>query len=242
MTVSFWALCTTSTSLKIGINFEQYFGTGGSPSAQVNGAGQATPALTETWTRYSLRFAIPSTSGKTLGTNGDDTISLNLWFSAGSDNSSSQAGGIGVQSGNPMIWGVQLEVNSSATALETIDPREDLANCQRFLQWSAYPNYTVGAASGAGNPGLYFVIDNVTGLNLTIPLSQTMRAVPTVTSYDGEGDAGELDENNSGWASGGAGSDIGAIYGSTPSFFSVSFPASDGITPIVFDILASAEI
>jgi hypothetical protein len=85
-TFSFWVWC--ATALKIAVSFRQDFGTGGSPSAQVNfipATGHQITCVAETWTKFTMTVDIPSISGKTLGTSGDDYLALLMWFSAGSD-------------------------------------------------------------------------------------------------------------------------------------------------------------
>lgn len=179
--VSFWALAGTGTP-KVGVSIDQAFGTGGSPSGYVSGVGKSV-TISTTWTRYSMTFAVPSTSGKTLGTNGDDKTWLNLWLSSGSTNNSF-AGGIGVQSATFYIWGVQLEVaapgQTQPTPLEHIDPGLDLRNCQRFYQM-VYPASYVWC--GDGN-----------AYNWSHPFATTMRATPTLdtsgVSWYGQAQAG----------------------------------------------------
>jgi hypothetical protein len=164
VTVSFWAWCNAGTP-KLGASLDQIFGTGGSPSAFAQGVGQAI-TLSTTPTRYSLTFTLPSTSGKTLGTNGDDCSSLNLWFSSGSTNAS-RAGSIGVQSGTFNLWGVQIEIGSVATPLEKPDPQQDLAKCQR--------SYCIGMAGVAFG---YAAAGSFSGALAFFPV--TMRAIPLV--------------------------------------------------------------
>lgn len=164
VTVSFWA--ATGTALKLGVSIDQNFGTGGSPSAGVLGAGQAV-TLSTTPTRYTMTYTLPSITGKTLGTNGDDTTALVFWYSAGSS-SATRAGNIGVQSGVIWFWGVQLEVGSVATPLEKPDPQQDLAKCQRFYQ--LFTLLVTMYYAGAGSTVYYS--------NL-VPVP--MRAAPTVT-------------------------------------------------------------
>lgn len=164
VTVSFWAAAASGTP-KLGASIDQYFGSGGSPSANVAGVGQATPALSAAWARYSFTFVVPSASGKTLGTNNDDSTNLLIWYSSGTTNAS-RAGNIGVQSGTVIIWGVQLEIGSVVTPLEKPDPQPDLANCQRFYQIGTVSLY--GYAPATANFGAAF------------PFATTMRAVPVV--------------------------------------------------------------
>ena len=162
VTVSFWAWAGSGTP-RIAVNAAQVFGTGGAPSAGIF-ATAATVTLSTALTRYSVTIAMPSATGKTLGTNGDDYLQLTLFLNGGSN---ANAGGIGVQSGTISFWGVQLEIGSVATPLEKPDPQQDLAKCQRF--------YQVGAFSyiGFGN------VNSYCGQTLSLPV--TMRAPPTVT-------------------------------------------------------------
>jgi hypothetical protein len=137
ITVSFWANVAAG-SWKVGIGMRQSFGSGGSPSAVVDVPATAI-TLTTTQARYSVTIAMPSIAGKTLGTTvGTDFTRMGLYLSAGA-NTNAQAGGIGVQSGTFVFWGVQLEIGSVATPLEKLDPRIDLANCQRFYAANVSP-------------------------------------------------------------------------------------------------------
>jgi hypothetical protein len=164
VTVSFWAKAATGTS-NLGVSIDQLLGTGGSPSTDVLGVGQAV-VLSTTWTRYSLTFALGSLSGKTLGTNGDSRTALTFWFSATAA-FATRAGSIGVQTATTGLWGVQLEIGSTATQLEKPDPADDLRRCQRF--------YQIGFLTLAGY--------NTAGgtLNYAVPFKVTMRAATTPT-------------------------------------------------------------
>jgi hypothetical protein len=165
VSVSFWA--QASALLRIGIGMYQSFGTGGSPSTAVNLVGQSAAfnAANTMAQRFTFTFSVPSVSGKTLGTNGDDFIGLQIWFSGGSAQNPSN-GSVGVQSGSIYLWGIQLEIGSVATPLEKPDPRYDLANCQRF-----FANYaaTIGGWVELG-----------VSLWSTMPFTGAMRATPTV--------------------------------------------------------------
>ena len=131
VTLSFWAAASGSIT-KLGANFLQVFGIGGSPSpdawAQTNGA---VVTVSGTWTRYSMTFTLPTQVGKTLGTAGNDCMALWFWLSSGATNNT-LSGNVGVQNGTLYLAGVQLEYGNVATPLEKLDPQIDLANCQRF--------------------------------------------------------------------------------------------------------------
>jgi hypothetical protein len=130
--VSFFAKANTGTP-KIGVELSQNFGTGGSPSSQVDTpAGSIT--LTTSWARYTVSVAVPSISGKTIGTDTNSSyLELNLWTSSGATNAT-RASSIGIQNFTADIWGVQLEQGTSATAFQTATGtvQGELAACQRY--------------------------------------------------------------------------------------------------------------
>lgn len=166
VTVSFWAVATSGTP-KLGANIYQSFGTGGSPSAGVQGTGQSV-TLSTTWARYSLTFSVPSASGKTLGTTaGTDFTQLSFWFSTGSTYATA-SGTVGNQSATFTLWGVQLEVGSVATALDKPDLAPEKANCQRFYQ----DHLGVICAGYNATAGAIYT---------DFPLPVTMRAAPVAT-------------------------------------------------------------
>jgi hypothetical protein len=147
VTISFWA--SSSAALKIGINIQQYFGTGGSPSVSVWALATGVAIITgTTFQRFTVTIPLPSISGKVLGSNGDDFTWLFMFYSSGANNNT-LAGNIGVQSGTIQLWGIQLEIGSVATPLEKVDPGEDLRRCQRFfLNGTTQLNAYGGAGSG----------------------------------------------------------------------------------------------
>lgn len=67
----------SSTLSPITLYLVQNFGTGGSPSAQVI-TQILSASLTTDWTQYTGTITVPSTSGKSFGTNGDDYIKLSI--------------------------------------------------------------------------------------------------------------------------------------------------------------------
>jgi hypothetical protein len=164
VTLSFWA--AASAALRLGINATQHFGSGGSPSADVNvlTTGIAV-TLSGTWTRYTATIAIPSVAGKTLGTNGDSYTIIRIGYSSGA-NANAFFGNIGAQTGAINIWGVQLEIGSVATPLEKLDPQQDLAKCQRFYQGNNA--YFSAPVQGAGQIACW------------APFGTQMRAAPTI--------------------------------------------------------------
>lgn len=73
VTVTFFA--SSSLATEISVYLAQSFGTGGSPSATVFAVAQ-TVNLTPGMAKYALTFDLPSIVGKTLGTNGNDSLQV----------------------------------------------------------------------------------------------------------------------------------------------------------------------
>jgi hypothetical protein len=128
-TLSFWAKADAAKN--IAVEFLQFFGSGGSPSAFVAGIGVTTCALTTAWQKFTVTVAVPSISGKTLGTSGNDFLSINFWFDAGSD-LNARTNSLGQQSGTFDIAQVQLEAGDVATPFEHRSIGQELALCQRY--------------------------------------------------------------------------------------------------------------
>jgi hypothetical protein len=167
VTLSFWAQNPAGTVPKLGVNFYQVFGTGGSPSATVVvlATGNSVTLNGATWTYFTTTVALPNTAGKTLGTNGDDYTIVRFFFSSGSTNNAI-AGNIGVQSGTVSLWGVQLEIGTQATPLEKLELADDLRHCERY-----YQNYDGVIVNGYNTSGLT-IFGNVA-------LRSVMRTTPT---------------------------------------------------------------
>lgn len=179
VTVSFWAKASSGTP-KISIELGQSFGSGGSPSAQVNtNFGSAT--LSTSWARYTFTASLPSIAGKTLGTTaGTDYLILWMWLSAGSDYNA-RTGSMGLQNSTFQIWGVQVEAGTVATAFQTATGtlQGELAACQRYYyrMTSAENAYTrFGTFSPAGS---------TTQCLLVFPHPVVMRVKPTALEYGG---------------------------------------------------------
>jgi hypothetical protein len=130
ITVSFYAKAASGTP-KVAIELTQNFGTGGSPSSEVNNYfGQI--VLSTSWTKYVVTGLVPSIAGKTLGS-ASSYLRLLLWVSAGTD-FNSRTGSIGIQSNTFDFWGVQLEQNSQPTPFEQRPIGTELALCQRYFE------------------------------------------------------------------------------------------------------------
>jgi hypothetical protein len=175
VTISFFAKADSGTP-KIGVAMTQDFGSGGSPSASLS-PPVAAVTISTSWARYSLTYSVPSISGKTIGTNRDDYLGLELWVSAGST-LATRASSIGIQNNTFDIWGVQLEAGPVATPFRrnANSLQGELAACQRYYWRSTSPTaafnlYALGLAASATN----FVV--------TVYPPVTMRAVPTSLDF-----------------------------------------------------------
>ncbi len=129
-TLSFYAKADAAKN--IAIEFGQSFGSGGSPSASIDGISVTTIALTAAWTKYTVTLTLPSISGKTLGS-GNDFLRVYFWFEAGST-LDSRTNSLGQQSGTFDIAQVQLEPGSIATPFEFRPYGTELALCQRYYE------------------------------------------------------------------------------------------------------------
>lgn len=173
VTVSFWAKASSGTP-KLSVELGQAFGSGG--SGDVNTSASAATTLSTSWARYSTTIAVPSISGKTIGTG--SWLQTTFWLSAGSTYAS-RANSIGIQTATFQIWGVQVESGSTATAFQTATGtiQGELAACQRYY-WRVYP----GASGKAFCMAQSFLSTNAIGL---MPFPVTMRIAPTSMEQSG---------------------------------------------------------
>jgi len=173
ITVSFYAKSGAGTP-QIGLELSQFFGTGGSPSARVSTPFSAT--ISTSWTRYTATVAVPSISGKTIGTDKNDSLQLLFWISAGSD-FATRASSIGIQNNTFDIWGVQLEAGPTANVFRrnANSLAGELAACQRYFQ---------RFVSGADATNEMFAIGQAYATTAAfgpIQFFVPMRATPTMT-------------------------------------------------------------
>jgi hypothetical protein len=173
-TISVWAKASTGTP-KIGLTVEQSFGDGGSPSSAVTTTGAA-QTITSSWARYSFTINVPSISGKTLGTSGNDGLNILLFTSCGSGLTGFSTD-VGLQNVTIDFWGVQVETGSTATSFQTATGtlQGELAACQRYyVRWGGGSVYEfIGLGTGATS--------TIASINVNMPVQ--MRIPPTTIDY-----------------------------------------------------------
>ena len=153
-TLSFYVSSTVAPKT-VTIRAVQNFGTGGSPSSAVTTAiGTAT--TTTSYVRKTFTFTVPALTSKTVGTNGNDYLEVHF--------------DLGTQTGTFNFWGVQLEQNNTATALERRPIQQELALCQRYY-------YVI--AEGSNGPVSDWHYYSATEAYSTIRFPVEMRTGPT---------------------------------------------------------------
>lgn len=164
VTMSFWARASSGTPT-VATMVQQAFGTGGTAGNFFTYA--APQAISTSWNRYSFVIAVPSLTGRTLGTG--SFLAANIITS---DAQTAQ----GAQNATIDIWGVQLEAGSVATpfttATGTIHGEEQA--CRRYYWRTTGQTYTpsgVGMTQTAGASTFY--------VNHPVP----MRVGPSVLDY-----------------------------------------------------------
>jgi hypothetical protein len=160
ITVSFYAKSASAQTLS-SVKVDQNFGSGGSSTVTTNGTP---PAITTSWARYSVTIAVPSISGKTIGTSSN----LDLVISGAINN-------------NLDLWGVQAEAGSVATPFQTATGtlQGELAACQRYY-------FRASGTSNSDNYGTMSGFGLATGtsnVQLAYQLPVTMRTGATSIDY-----------------------------------------------------------
>jgi hypothetical protein len=171
ITVLGWAR-RSSGSGNMTIEGTQVFGTGGSPSAYVSSINPTTITLTTSWEPFAAVITVPSITGKTLGTDGNDSLAFNFWTSAGSD-FNDRTNSLGIQTIGVDLWGIHIKRGThTAAATEFYKAPElgpELARCQRYYYVQPVESWRLCGTS-AGDIGFWHQFPT------------TMRATPTLGS------------------------------------------------------------
>ena len=158
VTVSVWLKASKTLTLT-GFRLRQVFGTGGSPSSTVNHDSGAL-SLTTLWKQFSFTTTLPSISGKTIGSNEDDYLELQIRLTI---NDTYQVD----------VSEEQLELGPAATEFQRRPFAAELALCQR-LTWVVDVAQTGDIFGGAK-------AHSATAANAYVPFPVTMRADPVLT-------------------------------------------------------------
>jgi len=157
--VSFWAKADASRS--VGVQLIQNFGSGGSAAVTTSATSQT---ATTSWARYTTSVAVPSVSGKTIGTS--SYLGLRLTIPYGTTSTLD-------------FWGVQVEQGSAATAFQTAtaNPASELAACQRYYWRVTADSSNIYATFGNG------VVTTTTSAYAYIQNPVPMRVAPNTVDY-----------------------------------------------------------
>lgn len=159
VTLSFWAKADTARTWSASLI--QGFGSGG--SADVTTSISSSLSVTTSWQRFTITATVPSISGKTIGAGSYLYVVIY---------------GPGTVIQTMDIWGVQLEVGSSATpfsrAAGTL--QGELAACHRYY-------YRVSAQTTGSVLGLGHSRNTTTDVVGLVQLPVEMRIAPTAVEY-----------------------------------------------------------
>jgi hypothetical protein len=166
-TFSIWVKSPTTGAFRFFI--EQNFGSGGSSTVSIlDNASQFSIASANTWEQFTVTVAMPSISGKTLGT--AHHVSLGIGANSGTAN-------------RVMYYSeAQLEVGDTATPFEHRSYGDELARCQRYYQTSFERGVT---PNGSEVSAVYqTAVDYGSGYTVGHVFYQSnMRGTPTVVTY-----------------------------------------------------------
>ena len=158
---SYWAKADAASTLGA-TNFTQNFGSGGSGSV-TTAITMSSTTLGTGWVRYTGTVAVPSISGKTIGTSSYIRVYIQLPLSAGV-----------LRNGTYDFWGWQLEAGNTATNFQTATGNLalELAACQRY-----YVRFLGNAAFSQVSGVFPAFSTTVAYIGTALPV--TMRVIPT---------------------------------------------------------------
>ena len=217
-TITFYCQFASSNTLPA-IYTQQVFGSGGSPSGIVSTTAASSVAVGTSWQKVQYTVAIPSISGKTLGTNGNDYLLIN----------------IGLPINTTFTFDISHVSVVEGDATSELDPfsarlpAQELRMCQRyFLAMGGSVSFErIGHGLGSGG---------ATTANIFIPFHMIMRAAPSL-SYSALGDF-QLEDGTSGWTPTSLTLDQSGIRG-----VSLTFGTGSGLaTKLVYDLHAAGTL
>jgi hypothetical protein len=162
VTVSFWAKLNSGAISSARIRLSQNFGSGGSATVTLDNSYSFAP--TGSWQRFSWTIALPSISGKTIGTGSYLQIDSVVAYTAAN---------------TVDFWGWQVEAGSVATAFQTATGtlQGELAACQRYLP-------AIQASASDIAVGQCYA---TTATLISIPFPVTARVAPTGVTVNSAG-------------------------------------------------------
>lgn len=152
VTVTFYAKAQVNTTIN-GIRLTQRFGTGGSPSSDVATQPVGSINVTTSWAKYTYTFSLPSVSGKTIGTNEDDSLEFRIRLPLNSVYRID-------------IAQIQLELGPVSTPFERRSVPAEKLLCSRYFLGPFQPRTYLGNATGTAN--------------IWFPFPTQMRRVPDI--------------------------------------------------------------
>ena len=170
--VAFWAK-TNSGSTNLTVSCRQNFGTGGSPSADVETTANYPTqpmTLTAAWKRYYARISVPSVAGKTFGSNGDNFLEIRFGFT---DAVTFQT----------EITHVDVAEGPIPTVMEYLNPADERALLNRYY-FTTFPNGTAPTQNAGVAGSLAAVVVGAVATSFNIIFPSKMRTTPTVTTYN----------------------------------------------------------
>lgn len=183
VTVSFWAKADTTRTYAVML--DQYFGTGGSPSARF-GVGQ-TINVTASWKYFTVTINVPSIAGKTIGTNGDDFLGLEfILYKQDNTIFNDNLGPVGTFTANMYLAlsQVQVEQGTIATPFENRPIAMELAMCQRYYEVLTGTRY-VGVPPSGGTQYATWTFKVTKRIAPTVIASNSSYAAVDSTGVDG---------------------------------------------------------
>lgn len=168
VTIAFDAVSNTGSPVTLtAVKTEQYFGSGGSPSASAFNTSNPVTIGT-TMATYSVTFDMASIAGKTLGTNADDTLDVIFTLPLN-------------QAFDLTITNARINVGANALPMPPYDPAVIANKCARRIQSSYDDSVAPGTTT---TNGCFSFVAGVANPVVTIQLKTPMRTPPAVVLYN----------------------------------------------------------
>lgn len=178
-TVSISGYIKSDASRNITVKLIQNFGTGGTPSSEVE-TNVGTVSATTSWQQFEFSVTLPSISGKILGT--DDNDYLLLCFDC-PGNTTFQLD----------LARIQVEKGSTATDFDERPVTMELILCQRYFEKSYDLDTPPGTATTTGCEQITVPVPGTALMKFPTKFKVRKRAIPTLKSYSPQsGSSGKL--------------------------------------------------